>query len=141
MKKTLYFLGTVLLVSCFSCSNKDENPDSFPDGTYMGNFTVDYANGNSYTNPVSITFISGEYYSTANVNRFPAGGSGDYNISNGTIEFTDENIWTADFDWNLILHGKYSIEVTETQIRFSAAKNNLGTYTYVLEKEMKLNEH
>ena len=37
-------------------------------------------------------------------------GSGSYDINSGEIEFVDENFWTADFDWSLILSGTWEFE-------------------------------
>lgn len=49
--------------------------------------------------------------------RMPAGGSGDYKIiRNNTVEFTDKNFWTADFDWNLILNGRFTYELKEDSL-------------------------
>ncbi|MEJ7778803.1 MAG: hypothetical protein WKF68_04355 [Daejeonella sp.] len=43
--------------------------------------------------------------------RIPAGGSGKFTILNQKeVEFKDNNIWTADFDWNLVLNGRYKYE-------------------------------
>ncbi|MFY0592202.1 hypothetical protein [Roseivirga sp.] len=139
MRKSIQLFSILLILSCLSCNNSDSEPDTIPDGTFIGTFTVEYMDGRTYSNPVSVTFKSGEYYNAGNVDKVPAGGSGKFTISNGLIEFIDENFWTAEFDWNLILSGKYSLLVTDAQIRFSAEKHNVGTYTYNLENEVTLN--
>lgn len=49
--------------------------------------------------------------------RKPAGGSGDYKIlKNSIVEFTDKNVWTADFDWKLILNGRFIFELKQDSL-------------------------
>ena len=129
----LIVVGWGLLSSCED-NTEEFNPIEL-NGTYQGTFTVDYlASGDSYSNPVTLTFTGNSYSSTEGADRFPAGGSGLFETGANSVTFTDENFWTADFDWNLILSDEYSVTETDTRIILSATKNNIGTYTYELIK-------
>src|SRR5699024_9165897 len=98
--------------------------------------TVEYTNGNTISNPVTLKFIEGDQYqSSANPDRIPAGGNGTYKKKGSTINFTDVNIWTADFDWNLILNGEYEFQQKGDQLILSAHKNEVGLYKYELTRE------
>lgn len=128
------FLLFVAYTSCNS-TNKDDSNQAL-NGTYAGIFTVEYVNGDTISNPVTLKFTEeNEYQSSANQDRIPAGGSGTYKKKDTTINFTDVNTWTADFDWNLILKGEYQFEQNKDQLILSAYKNEVGLYKYKLRKK------
>ena len=104
------------------------------DGIYRGIFTVSYSNG-VQTGPVTVELKSGTYTCSSNSNRIPAGGSGTFRIINNKMSFTDDKMWTADFDWNLILNGEYESTFDGKKLLLTANRNNVGTYTYELEKQ------
>jgi len=135
MKQTIKTFFALVVFTLLGCDNDTPNAISTLEGTYTGNFTVVYENGSEYSNPVIVTFESGSYTSSDGENRVPAGGSGTYEIEEGIISFTDDSFWTAEFDWNLVLHGEYNISHTKAEIRLTANKNDVGTYTYVLNKQ------
>lgn len=135
--KIITILSLALLLffsSCDSDNGGNENSAKL-EGVFSGVFTVEYTNGETISNPVTVTFTNGQYTSSTGLNRFPAGGNGAFEFGNNTIEFSDENIWTADFDWNLILNGSYEYSLNEDQLHFSASKNDVGIYEYILIKE------
>ena len=139
-KKTImkrpYFIILTLFISTImlSCNEEEMNTIEW-EGTYEGTFTVEYlASGDTFTNPVTVNFSGNRYSSSTGDNRFPAGGNGTFVLDNNSVTFNDENFWTADFDWNLILNGNYTITESETSITLSATKNNVGIYTYELIK-------
>ena len=128
----------ILVVSAllFSCSDSEDelNLPAF-EGTYEGTFTVEYLErGDTFTNPVMVTFNNGTYASTSGPNRTPAGGSGKFEMGTNSVTFDDENFWTADFDWNLILSGEYSVTETESKIILTSRVDNVAVYTYELMK-------
>lgn len=106
----LYWL--ILAVFLTSCSKSDLKPI---EGHYVGYYYT-YLPGTTTpqksTNAVTLHLNTGKTYNTSpNADRKPAGGSGDFEITNnGYIAFKDANVWTADFDWNLILNGKFTYE-------------------------------
>lgn len=127
----------IALVTINACNKSDDNnADDNLQGTYYGTFTVEYLNGDSFSKPVTVIF-SGEnnYHSSGDNERIPAGGSGTYEKNTTKINFSDINIWTADFDWNLILNEEYDYSINGNQLIISANKNDVGFYKYELEKE------
>ncbi len=133
-KKTILQLAFIILLAATACNDKDKIDDTNLNGTYTGTFTVQYSNGNSYSNPVTVTLNHNQYTCSSAENRIPAGGSGGYYLEGGKIVFLDENIWTADFDWNLILSGEYDLKFAENRLEISAMKNGVGFYQYKLQK-------
>lgn len=125
------------LIGCLllsGCTESEAVPELMAlNGTYEGTFTVEYANGGIIqSNPVTISFSDSTFVSGAGENRVPAGGSGTYELGVNSVIFNDANFWTADFDWNLILNGEYSLIVSEKTITLTASKNDVGIYTYEL---------
>jgi len=117
------------------CHNgKEDVDDKSIEGFYTGTFTVKYRDIVSSGTTV-LELKDGRFINTGNYNRVPAGGSGTYSINNDKIIFNDENIWTANFDWNLILNGEYDYTFDGNRLKFSANKNGVGYYEYDLKKE------
>ena len=139
MKNGIYkiMLIAILSLTFSSCNNDDDNNQNQSlNGNYNGTFTVEYLNGDTFSNPVTVNFNDGNnYQSSGNNDYFPAGGSGTYEKSNSTIEFYDINYWTANFDWNLILGGEYDYSINGNKLIISANKTDFGIYKYGLTKE------
>ena len=132
--KLLILITSILLISC----NNDEESTltQIPNGDYIGVFTVEYNNGDTFSNTVTVSFVEDNVYSsTGNADYYPAGGNGTFEINNSTIEFNDINFWTANFDWNLILNGEYDFSLNGNELIISANKNDVGFYKYVLTRE------
>ncbi len=131
-------IGIFILIGINSCNDDDNVTQNF-NGNYSGFFTVEYSNGTTHSNPVTVNFSElNTYHSSGNGNNndfFPAGGNGTYEIKDSKITFSDTNIWLAHFDWNLILNGEYDYLINDNQLIISADKNNIGFYKYELEKE------
>ena len=124
-----------MIVFMLSC-NSNPTTTTITDGTFKGIFTVNYENGETVSNPVSITFSDGNYTCSSGPNRIPAGGSGTYKITDGVVTFNDENFWTADFDWGLILDGDYQLESKDGSIILSKEKKSSeAIYQYKIEKK------
>lgn len=125
----------VLLMVFSNCDNKSENL-AIQEGTYDGVFTVAYENQEPISNEVTLSFSNGKYSSSAGPNRIPAGGEGTYSITKDSITFNDQNIWTADFDWGLILNGVYKLNVDGNSIELiKNQKSSDGFYKYELSKK------
>jgi hypothetical protein len=104
------------------------------DGTYKGTFTVTYSTG-TQNGQTTLEMRNGKFSCSGNTNRIPAGGSGTFSSDNKKITFNDENARTADFDWNLILSGKYDYTFDGKNFILSADKNGVENYKYELEKQ------
>lgn len=127
-------LGIIVFTGCDS--NDDDTLVQIPNGNYTGIFTVEYTNGDTFSNPVTLGFIEENVYSsTDNADYYPAGGNGTFEINGSTILFNDINVWTANFDWNLILSGEYDFSLNGNELVISANKDNVGFYKYKLIKE------
>ena len=101
----LIVLGIVLIMRCNK--NDDENSQSEINGEYIGFFE---RNGN--TSNIELNFTNGIYSGQSETEKFPAICNGNYSISNNSIEFENVCVWTAEFDWTLILdeNWNYTIE-------------------------------
>ena len=136
MKNFYLVITSVLLLLSSSCNSDDDTTNNaLLYGNYTGEFTVIYNDSTMYSNPVTVQFYTDDtYISSGNENFFPAGGSGSFSSNTEALEYYDENFWTANFDWNLILNGSYTYTKTQDSLVFSAYKNNLGNFTYKLIK-------
>jgi hypothetical protein len=135
MKKSL-----ILLLSIFVFSSCEKGPAETPqlqDGTYSGRFilknTDPAVNAMTIVAATSITINGDTYSSTSGPNRTPAGGGGKFVVKYPIINFVDNHVWTADFDWNLILSGEYTSEISGDSL-FLSKKAGFKTYSYRLGK-------
>ena len=99
MKTLLFFaLITATFLSC------KKNTDPLPlNGTYSGQFIYG-TRGNTIAKPVEVNFNRSNYVATK--------GSGTFLVQqNNIINFSDKNMWPANFDWNTILNGEYNYEI------------------------------
>ena len=98
------YVWIILAMGLFlGCRTQDGSLFRSVDGNYRGTFTRA-----SQTSEVDLVLDNGRFSGSADsVARI---GSGSYDINSGEIEFVDENFWTADFDWSLILNGTWEFE-------------------------------
>jgi hypothetical protein len=110
MYKKLIYLA-ILIAAISGCT--DKLTFSAMEGTYSGQFHyISPLDTVKKIAPASVSFSDRTYISQRNQDRVPAGGSGSFEIlRDHLLEFKDQNIWTADFDWGLILNGKFRYEV------------------------------
>ena len=131
--RTKFLIATIFSIATL-LSGCDKNDLNIKDGTYKGTFTVTYSSG-TQTGQTTLELKNGKFSCSGYSNRIPAGGSGTFSSDNNKITFNDENAWTADFDWNLILSGKYDYTFDGKKLKISADKNGVGNYKYDLEKQ------
>ncbi|WP_316805508.1 hypothetical protein [Pedobacter nototheniae] len=125
-----------------SCKKDQVKGEPFISGNYEGTFN--YTNGNkTAVSPAKISFGPTTYSSAAQPGRKPAGGAGKYTFNSNSFKFTDTHIWTADFDWSLILNGDYAYKVmgdslilTKSFAHIDNAPSNAlaSTYQYRLKR-------
>ena len=104
------------------------------EGTYTGTFKVMYNTG-TQTGPVTVDLINSHYNCSHNLNKIPARGSGSYSYNNDKITFNDQGIWTADFDWGLVLGGEYNYSLSENSLIIWKDINGIPRYEYDLIKK------
>lgn len=104
--KKLIFIIWILIISNTSCE-KSHN-DKIPDGVYIGTFQRQLAFGGGDIAQITISFSSNTYSGVSDKPRYPAFCDGTYNIEKQKIIFVNACVWTADFDWSLILSGEYN---------------------------------
>ncbi len=126
-------LPLIIIISILLFFNK-KNRAKIEDGIYTGTFKVLYPTG-THIGKTTLELRNSNYTCDGNSNRIPAGGSGTYEIEADSITFHDENIWTADFDWNLILKGTYNYSFNGKNLKIYIKKNNGGNYEYDLVKK------
>ena len=128
MKKIVFILGLLFLISC----KKDEQIDrKIPDGNYTGTFQRELVWSDSDTANITIIFSSNKWSGTSDMVKYPALCKGIYSIVGDTIIFENECVWTAEFDWSLILAGKYLLKQTENTIEFTRDYRSVTADTYI----------
>ena len=132
--KHKFLIFTVLSFSLlFMSCNKDNSDTTISEGKYKGTFTVTYNSGKQ-SGRTTLVLENGRFSCSGNPDRIPAGGSGTYSIDNGKITFVDENMWTADFDWGLILQGQYDYQFDGRNLKIFVG-NDVPRYEYLLVKQ------
>ncbi|HEY0054071.1 MAG TPA: hypothetical protein VGB63_01835 [Pedobacter sp.] len=133
MKKSVILLLSVLIFT--SCEKELGEEPKLEDGTYAGKFILKNidpaANTVDIVVTTSITINGDNYSSTSGPNKTPAGGSGKFSVKYPIVNFADKNVWTADFDWNLILSGVYTYKISGDSL-FLSKKAGYNTYSYRL---------
>ncbi len=123
-------LGILFLVSCRK-NNETKVP---PEGVYTGTFT---RVGFVWTKPdsVKITFtgnnFSGESKGPSRICN------GSYEIIADSVNFNNACVFTANFDWPLIMSGKYKIFMEGDSMVISRMYISFNSYsdTYRLKKQ------
>lgn len=114
----------LILCICFSCQSQ-EDEILFIKGTYSGEFE---RSGES--EKVELTFSKGKFEGSSERIKFPAICRGTYTLTSNQISFQNECAWTAEFDWTLILNGKWEYQNSVDQL---ILENDLGD-RYILSK-------
>ncbi len=99
-------------------------------GTYTGFLTVQYIS-ETKTGATTLVLDKGKYTCSGNFNTIPAGGSGTFFAKGDTITFNVLGGWTANFDANLVLHGKYKYTLDGNKLTLLTV-NTIGQYKYNL---------
>jgi hypothetical protein len=125
-----------LLIIFTSCTYNDiTKPVVLLSGTYKGNFSrssplVKYASAE-----VTISFDDNSFEGTSNMIKYPAICRGTFSLSGNQIEFTNICAWTAEFDWSLILSGKYTFSINGDEIQFKRSYDEFNHDFYWLKKQ------
>ena len=135
MKNLLLLL--LLSFLSFSCLEKEEEAAAaLPDGTYTGTFTRtnNVADETPKVAKVTLVVKGNTFSGSSDTPYYPAIGSGSYKINGAEATFEDENFWTANFDWTLILKGTFSLQNTNGAITLTRLQGN-QTDVYQLTRQ------
>ena len=103
-------LSAILVFFLLSCEEEGLKYPLLPPGTYEGEYyRWSLATPDPEVAHVHLSLYDGAFSGGSNMARYPAICNGKYWVSGTTAEFTDLCVWTADFDWTLILNGKFEI--------------------------------
>lgn len=138
--KTRILLIAFVLTSILSCKEGEISPNI--DGEYSGTFYYGTLYGTIQEAPAQLSIKNGRFSMPGTANRLPAGGKGSFAINDkNNIVFSDENVWTADFNWALILNGKYSFETKSDSLNLNKISEGNGginpTVIYYKLKRLK----
>jgi len=128
MKKLLFIIWIVIILS-ISCE-KTHN-DKIPDGVYTGSFQRQLALGGGDTANVILTFSSDTWTGQSDIPKYPALCHGIYRIEKQKIIFTNDCIWTTEFDGTLILGGEYTLSLNGSQLGFIRDYRGPSSDTYI----------
>ena len=128
--KNLWIGFIALILGLSSCEKPVTGQKAIPDGTYFGTFQRTWESGEGQKANISITFSSGKWSGQSDIEHYPALCRGTYEAGNGKLVFSNECIWTADFDWSLILSGEYNFTLIGDSLLFSKHYGNLATGVY-----------
>ncbi len=102
MKKLVYLAALIFLFS--ACKKEDYEHLS---GNYSGTFRI-MINQKMVMSDFDLSLNATQFRVTKGYKK----GSGTYSSNQkNELVFVDQNMWTADFDWNLLLSGTYTSEI------------------------------
>jgi hypothetical protein len=98
----------LFLLILLSCESEKENSIKIQEGTYVGTFQRQGSLSLGPISNVTITFSADTWSGQSNNSKYPALCHGTYSYKGQSLIFTNECIWTAEFDSSLILGGDFS---------------------------------
>ena len=125
----------VFLVALMACEAENLSSSYWGDGNYVGTFFR--GTPTSLPSPVHVNIkIEGNKFEGEADGRIPAICRGTFQMKNdSTIQFTNECVFTADFDWTYILQGDFTMKVEEPFIYLTKRYPDNQTYdVYKMEK-------
>jgi hypothetical protein len=127
MKLRILYILSILFFSV-ACTESEDTSNTQPEleGNYTGTFE---RNGN--TSNVELSFENGTFSGDSNTDRFPEICNGNYSVSDNTIVFENECVFTADFDWTLILGDNWNYSLTDEVLMLTKSNGD----TYILNKQ------
>ncbi len=128
----------ILVFFALACQEDDEgNPPSLlEEGTYTGVFYRSSPNARWAPANVTLTLENGSFSGSSDTDKYPAICEGIYQlIGTDQITFANSCIWTADFDWSLILGGEYQITERDNKIVIRREYEGQVSDTYELSRD------
>jgi hypothetical protein len=116
----------ILFAALFSaCEKNDDNNTphnaALENGRYIGIF---HRTGMDTAN-ISLTISGNHFEGSSDRNLYPALCKGSYTTDGVGINFGDSCTWQANFDWSLILNGRYELSKNGNEIRIKRENNGI----------------
>tara|TARA_R110001592_G_C12802930_1_gene717154 strand:+ start:202 stop:573 length:372 start_codon:yes stop_codon:yes gene_type:complete len=109
-----------LLIFAFACNNDDSHINL--NGTYIGTFER-----NGVVSNVELDLAENIFSGSSEIIKYPAICSGNYSNTSNEITFSNLCVWTAEFDWTLILDGNWTYSLNGKNL--TLIKSNGDKYT------------
>ena len=134
MKTTVVVFVTLLASLIVSCDDKEiENIEL--NGTYVGNFNRSSPVGDWKSANVTLKFENNSFVGESDIEKYPAICTGTFEIVGNEINFENECVWTAEFDWTFILSGKFEISTEENELVLTRRYDENTLDQYILTKQ------
>ncbi|MDN3550930.1 hypothetical protein [Mucilaginibacter aquaedulcis] len=130
MKAQPMLITLLISLSLVACKKDKAKPVGLS-GTYSGKL---YSTSPGVTQANAQLVISNRNYTAAVDIPFGGGSRGTYMVNGNEITFTDSLVHTANFDWGLLLNGKYTSTTKGDSLILVKTSNNYN-YTYRLKKQ------
>lgn len=133
MKKLLIIIPVILFT--IACNKSKENNTETENGSLSGRYIgIFYRTGGDTAN-VALMFEANRFSGSSDKTKYPAICNGTFSLDkNGggfTFHVDNDCVWTADFDWSLILDGDYELNFNTyksvTIVRHSFASSDFYT--------------
>lgn len=123
MKTKILAAFIVVTISSFvsGCAHKTIPA---PQGVFKGQFIRSSPLARYAASQVTITFTGNSFSGESDQPNYPAICRGTFQINGKEIEFKNECMFTADFDWSFILKDKFEFSLTEGQLEMIKSKGD-----------------
>jgi hypothetical protein len=125
----------LLAISLLFAACTDTDTSTRLQGTFEGVFYRVRDNVKGESSNVTLNFSGDDYSGVSSIAKYPALCEGKFAPSSGQISFTNKCMWTADFDWTLILNGEFKIERSGDELILSKEISPGNVDYYVLRKQ------
>lgn len=124
--KNLFFYLFIAAFSFASCSDDDDKSSQNIDGNYIGTFERNGTIAN-----VEITLNNGNFVGNSQTEKFPAICKGTFDENSNEIVFLNDCLYTADFDWTLILNENWTYTFSNNVLTLNKSNGD----QYILQKQ------
>ncbi|HMQ61904.1 MAG TPA: hypothetical protein PKE06_14625 [Flavilitoribacter sp.] len=111
MKKLPILFTVLLFLAVSGCNKTTETVAPVLEGQYTGTFER-----NGTIAPVELNLNDQDFTGSSETDKFPAICSGHYTATGDSISFENTCIWTAEFDWTLILSESWHYVVDNNKL-------------------------
>ncbi|WKN42469.1 hypothetical protein [Tunicatimonas pelagia] len=133
-------LTIILLLACFTLACREDKEGSgvflLKEGTYTGIFYRTSPNARWATANITVTLEGGRFSGSSEMEKYPAICEGTYQTTvSNQVTFSNNCVWTADFDWTFILEGEFQITERDQKLILTREYEGEVVDTYELTIE------